>query len=129
MESDEQAIRQAHSTWIDALNAADLPRLLNLMADDCLFLNTGQAPLRRDGFPSVFLTAHQQARIHCTSDLQDVVVVGPVAYTHSRDSLTITPRSGGPTTRLAGHRLSVYRQHPDGRWLLARDAHTLSPAE
>jgi ketosteroid isomerase-like protein len=29
--------------------------------------------------------------------------------------------------QLAGHRLTVYRKQPDGRWLLARDAHTLSP--
>ena len=32
-------------------------------------------------------------------------------------------------TRLAGHRITVYRKQPDGRWLLARDAHTLSPVE
>jgi ketosteroid isomerase-like protein len=30
--------------------------------------------------------------------------------------------------RLAGHRLTVYRKQLDGRWLLARDAHTLSPS-
>ena len=30
-------------------------------------------------------------------------------------------------TQLAGHRITVYRKQPDGRWLLARDAHTLSP--
>jgi ketosteroid isomerase-like protein len=29
--------------------------------------------------------------------------------------------------QLAGHRITVYRKQPDGRWLLARDAHTLSP--
>jgi ketosteroid isomerase-like protein len=29
--------------------------------------------------------------------------------------------------QLAGHRLTVYRKQPDGRWLLVRDAHTLSP--
>jgi hypothetical protein len=26
----------------------------------------------------------------------------------------------------AGHRISIYRKPPDGRWLLARDANTLS---
>ena len=127
MGPDEQAIRQAHSTWIDAVNAGDLGRLLTLMADDSLFLNPGRAPCGRDGFSAVFPAAHQQARIHCVSELEDVVVVGEVAYTLSRDSLSVTPRSGGEAMQLAGHRITVYRKQPDGRWLLARDAHTLSP--
>ena len=127
MGPDERAIRELHSTWIGAVNTGDLARLLSLMADDVVFLNPGQAPLARDGFAGGFLAAHQQARINCVSELEDVVVVGEVAYTRARDSLSVTPRAGGEAMRLAGHRLTVYRKQPDGRWLLARDAHTLSP--
>ena len=124
---DERAIREVHSAWIDAVNAGDLGHLLTLMADDCLFLSPGQAPLGRDGFYPGFSAAHEQARIHCVSALEDIVVVGEVAYTLSRDSLSVIPRAGGEAMQLAGHRLTVYRKQPDGRWLLARDAHTLSP--
>ena len=127
MGPDERAIRQVHSTWIDAVNAGDLVCLLRLMADDVVFLTPGQAPVGREGFPSGFSAAHQQARVECISDLEDVVVVGEVAYTLSRDSLSVTPRAGGEAKQLAGHRITVYRKQPDGRWLLARDAHTLSP--
>jgi uncharacterized protein (TIGR02246 family) len=130
MNPDERAIREVHSTWINAVNAGDLARLLSLMADDCIFLNPGQSAIGRDGFSAVFLGAHQQARIECRSDLEDVVVVGAVAYTRSRDSLSVAPRAGGAAAQqLAGHRLTIYRKQPDGRWLLARDAHTLSPME
>ena len=129
MGSDEQAIRELHSTWIDAVNAGDLVRLLTLMADDVVFLNPGRAPFGRDGFFSGFSAAHQKARINCISELEDVVVVGEVAYTLSRDSLSVTPRAGGEAMQLAGHRITVYRKQRDGRWLLARDAHTLSPVE
>ena len=66
------------------------------------------------------------ARIRCISELEEVVVLGEVAHTLSRDSLSLTPRAGGQTTELAGHRITIYRKQPDGRWLLARDAHTLS---
>ena len=127
MGPDERAIREVHSTWIAAVNAGDLACLLNLMADDVVFLNPGQEPLGRDGFPSGFSAAHQQARVNCISELEDVVVVGEVAYTRAQDSLSVTPRAGGEAMQLAGHRLTVYRKQPDGRWLLARDAHTLSP--
>src|SRR5438067_13312825 len=129
---DERAIREVHSTWIDAVNAGDLDRLLSLMADDVVFLNPGQAPFGRDGFSPGFSAAHQQAQIRCVSELEEVVVVGEVAYTRSRDSLSVIPRAGPEAMQpeakqLAGHRITVYRKQPDGGWLLARDAHTLSP--
>ncbi len=127
MGPDERAIREVHSTWIDAVNEGDLVCLLRLMADDVVFLNPGQTPCGRDGFSPVFSAAHQQARINCISELEEIVVVGEVAYTLSRDSLSVIPRAGGEAMQLAGHRLTVYRKQPDGRWLLARDAHTLCP--
>ena len=129
MGPDERAIREVHSTWIDAVNAGDLVCLLSLMADDVVFLNPGQAPFGRDGFSPGFSAAHQQARINCVSELENIVVVGEVAYTLSRDSLSVIPRAGGEAVQLAGHRITIYRKQRDGRWLLARDAPTLSPVE
>ena len=125
MRPDERAIREVHSTWINAVNAGDLVRLLTLMADDVVFLNPGQAPVGRDGFAANFSAAHQQVQIRCSSELEEVVVVGEVAYTRSRDALSVVPRAGGEATQLTGHRMTVYRKQSDGRWLLARDAHTL----
>jgi|SRR5437868_12980338 len=116
MASDEREIRTVHSTWIDAVNAGDLARLLT----------PGQAPFGREGFSSNFRTAHQQMRICCTSELEEVIVVGEVAYTRSRDALSVTPRAGGKAAQFAGHRMTVYRKQRDGRWLLSRDVHTLS---
>ena len=129
MEPDERAIREVHTTWIEAVNAGDLVRLLTLMTDDVVFLNPGQAPFGPDGFSANFSAAQQQVRIRCSSELDEVVVVGEVAYTRSRDALSVTPLAGGDATQLAGHRITVYRRQPDGRWLLARDANTLSKVE
>jgi uncharacterized protein (TIGR02246 family) len=129
MGADERQIREAHSTWIDAVNAGDLARLLTLVADDVVFLNPGQAPSGRDGFSANFSAAQRQVRINCVSELEEVVVASDVAYTRSRDELSVAPHGGGQAAQLAGHRLTVYRKQPDGRWLLARDAHTLSPVE
>lgn len=128
MEFDERAIREVHTTWIDAVNAGDLPCLLGLMTDDVVLLNPGGAPIGKGGFPAVFSGALQQSRIRCISELEEIVVAGDVAYTVCRDSVSVTPRAGGDVTELAGHRITIYRKQSDGRWLLARDAHTLSPA-
>ena len=129
MGSDERAIREMHSAWIDAVNAGDLARLLVLMTDDVVFLNPGDECLGRDGFSTKFSAAHQQLRICCVSELEEVVVVGEVAYTRSRDSLSVSPLAGGEESRLAGDRMTIYRKQPDGRWLLARDANVLSPVQ
>jgi uncharacterized protein (TIGR02246 family) len=127
--SDEQEINEVHSTWIDAVNSGDLVRLRTLMADDVVFINPGRAPFGRDGFSVGFADAHQRVRIRCISELEEVVVVGEVAYTRSRDALSVTQHAGGEAAQLAGHRITIYRKQPDGRWLLARDIHTLSPVE
>jgi uncharacterized protein (TIGR02246 family) len=129
MGSDERAIREVHSIWIDAVNGGDLVCLLTLMTDDVVFLNPGRAAFGRDGFSPGFLSAHQQNHIRCISELEEVVVVGEVAYTRSRDSLSVIPRADGDAMQFAGHRITIYRKQPDGRWLLARDAHTLSPVD
>ena len=128
MEHDERAIREVHSNWIDAVNAGDLVRLLSLMAGDVVFLNPGREPLGRDGFSAAFALAQEQARIHCSSKLEEVAVVGEMAYAWSRDSVSVTPIAGGLAALLSGHRLAVYRRQPNGQWLLARDAHTLTSA-
>jgi uncharacterized protein (TIGR02246 family) len=129
MGADEQEVCEVHSTWIDAVNAGDLGCLITLMADDAVFLTPGQAPFGRAGFSANFLAAHERVRIRCVSELEEVVVVGGVAYTRSRDSLAVIPRVDGKAIRLDGYRMTVYREQPGGGWLLARDAHTLSPVQ
>jgi uncharacterized protein (TIGR02246 family) len=129
MVTDEREIRLVHSTWIDAVNAGDLARLRTLGAEDVVFFSPGQAPFGWERFSSTFTAAHQQMQICCTSELEEVVVVGEVAYTRSRDALSVAPREGGEAAQLAGHRMTVYRKQRDGRWLLSRDVHTLSAVE
>lgn len=126
MTSDDREIRTVHSSWIDAVNAGDLARLLTFAAEDVVFIAPGQAPIDREGFSSNFVAAHRRMRICCTSELEEVVVVGEVAYTRSRDELSVTPQAGGKPAQFAGHRMTVYRKQCDGRWLLSRDVHTLS---
>lgn len=127
MNADEQAVHEHHAAWMTAVNAADLARLLQLMTDDVVLLNPGGTPLGRDGFVAAFQGGHAQFHLRCTSELQEVVVVGDLAYSWCRDTLSLVPRAGGDAAQLAGHRITVYRKQADGRWLLARDAHTLVP--
>src|SRR6266568_4330738 len=116
MVSDEQEIHEVHSAWIDAVNAGDLVRLLTLMADDVVFINPAQAPFGRDGFSAAFSAAHQRVRIRCISELEEVVVVGEVAYTRSRDVVRDSARRRGSD---AARRTSYHCIPQTARWPLA----------
>lgn len=130
MDAAEKEVRAAHAHWIAAVNAGELETLMGLMTDDVVFINPGQPPFGRDGFPAGFSGGHRQFELHCASEPEHVTVVGDVAYTCARDELTLTPRDGGATFKMAGYRLTVYRRevdsNGDGVWRLARDAHTLA---
>jgi uncharacterized protein (TIGR02246 family) len=127
MGADEEAIRAMHERWIAAVNAADLDCLMALMTDDAVLLNPGQTLVSKQSFPAVFSGGHRQFRLHCSSVIEELVIAGDFAHSRCRDALTAIPHGGGETLQLAGFRLTVYRRQGDGRWLLARDAHTLMP--
>lgn len=127
MDPDEQAIRRLHAHWIEAVNAADLPSLLGWMTEDVLLMSPGGPPIGREVFGEVFTAAHGELQVRCTSELVELEVLGDRAWSRCHDTLAVTPRAGGDTTRLAGDRLTIYRRGDDGHWRLARDAHTLTP--
>ena len=56
-----------------------LALLQPLVADGCRFSHARPSAVRPEGFSSNFMAAHQQMRICCTSELEEVVVVSEVA--------------------------------------------------
>jgi hypothetical protein len=70
-------------------------------------LNPGQAPFGPDQFPIGFSSAHLRFKIRCTSEIEEVVVVGELAYTRCQDSLSLTLGADGEATELAGHRMTM----------------------
>lgn len=127
MDADERAVRELHTAWIEAVNAGDLPRLLGWLADDAVLLNPDKPLVGRDAFAAQFAGALREMKFRCTSDVDEVLVSGDLACVRCRDSVTVSPKGSDETTRFAGDRIAVYRRQPDGRWLLARDIHTLAP--
>ena len=46
--TDEEAIRNLISTWQEASRTGNLPKLLELMTDDVVFLTPGQLPMNKE---------------------------------------------------------------------------------
>ena len=130
MTRDEQAIRTLVAEWQAATAEGKPARLRPLLADDVTFLTPGQPPMKGrvlfvDGLKAAFRTV----RIEPAGEVQEVGVVGDMAYCVCQLTVRVTPKSGGPTTTRAGHTLTVLRKQPDGAWVIARDANLLAPVD
>jgi uncharacterized protein (TIGR02246 family) len=125
MTSDEQAIRDLMDTWRQATAEGDLPRVLDLMADDVVFLAPGRPPMR--GKAEFAARAAGTPHIESRQEVKEIVVTGEWAYCWTELFVAMTPPEGGPPARRSGHTLSVMRKQPNGKWVLARDANMLAP--
>jgi len=127
MQDDAQKIRELIGAWQRATAAEDLPKVLDLMAGDAVFLLPGQPPMRgRDAFAAATRAALDRFRIESTSDIQELQVEGDWAWCWNHLKVMLTPKSTGAPIRRLGYTLTVFRRNPDGRWVLFRDATLLT---
>ena len=125
--NDEQVIRELIAEWHRATAVGDVSSLLNLMAEDVVFLTPGQPPMRgRDAFGVAFAAAVTSMRIESTGEIREVVVAGDCAYCWTQLSVVITPRTSGAAMRRSGPALTILRKKADGAWVVARDANMLT---
>ena len=128
MDRDEQSIRALVQTWVDASAAGNLDRVLELMAEDVIFIGPGRPPMRgRDGFAAASRASEGRSRVEGSVEIQEVQVFGDWAYCWNQLTLTVHPADGGAPGHLAGPALSVLRKNPDGRWVIFRDANMVAP--
>ena len=129
MDADEQAIRSLVTTWMEASAAGDLPRVLELMDDDVVFLGPGRPPMTKDGFVAASRAMEGHVRIDGTAHIQEIRVFGDWAYCWNQLSITMQPMAGGVATRRTGPALSILRKKSDGRWVIVRDANMVTTRE
>lgn len=128
MNSDEQEIRQLVATWIDATKTGDTDVVLGLMAEDVVFLVTGQPPMiGKAAFAAAMQAQSGQGRpqFDGKSEIQEIQVLGDWAYMWTKLTVVFTPPGGAlPVTR-AGNTLTILKK-VNGKWLLTRDANMLA---
>ena len=126
MSPDEQAIRSAVQAWMKASADGDLPRVLDMMDDDVVFLGPGRPPMRKDAFAAASKGMEGKVRVEGVSDIQEVQVSGDWAYVWTQLTITMTPADGSAPTQRSGSGLSVWRKKRDGRWVISRDANMVT---
>src|SRR3954449_12555203 len=112
MNSDEQEICQLVATWFDATKSGDINTVLSLMADDVVFLVTGQPPMiGKAAFAAAMRAQSGQGRSQFDgkSEIQELQVLGDWAYMWSKLTVAFTPPSGASTVTLAGNTLTILK--------------------
>ena len=128
MSSDEQEIRQLVATWIDATKSGDTDTVLSLMADDVVFLVTGQPPMiGKAAFAAAMRAQSGQGRpqFEGKSEIQEIQVLGDWAYMWTKLSVVFTPPDGASPITRAGNTLTILKKQ-NGKWVLSRDASMLA---
>jgi uncharacterized protein (TIGR02246 family) len=119
MSADEHAIRDLVDRWMRATADGDADTVLNLMADDVIFMVPGRAPFGKEEFRAQ-AQGLKNVRIEGQSDIRELKVLGAWAYLRNHITVTMTAPGKDAVTR-QGWTLTVLRKE-NGRWLLARDA-------
>jgi uncharacterized protein (TIGR02246 family) len=127
MKNDEQEIRRLVATWMAATKSGDVEVMLNLMAEDAVFLLPCQSPMiGKSAFAAAVKAQADQGSpgLDGKSDIQEIQVLGEWAFMWTRVSAAGIP-SGTSSGRRAGQTLSILRKQ-NGNWLLASDANMLA---
>ncbi len=123
-QNDEQAIRQLVEKWLTASKTGDLATVLNLMADDVIFMVPGKEPFGKEAF-AARSREMEHHKIDGTSDIKEIEVLGDWAWMRNHLQVAIT-QPDGKHTRSSGYVLTILRKNPDGAWVIARDANLLT---
>ena len=83
-QDDEQAIREMVDTWLEARKRGDLATLLNLLADDVLFITPGKEPFGKQEFAAGNPPeAMNDVKMEADIDIKEIKVAGEWAWMRS----------------------------------------------
>lgn len=122
---DKQAIRESVATWLDASKKGDSARMLDLLADDVLFIVPGREPFGKEAFAGAHDEEMKDVQMDATIDIKEIEVAGPWAW--MRSFLEIVFTRDGKATKHSGHILTIWQKNPSGRWVIKRDANFVKP--
>lgn len=124
-QDNEQAIRDSVDTWLAASKKGDLSTLLDLLADDVLFIVAGKEPFGKEQFATANQQQMKDVEMDAKIDIKEIEVAGDWAWMRSFLDLTFTRE--GKATRHSGHILTIWQKNSDGRWVIKRDANFVKP--
>ena len=124
-QDDEKEIRESVETWLAASKKGDLSTMLDLLADDVLFIVSGKEPFGKEEFAAANQQQMKDVEMDATIDIKEVEVAGEWAWMRSFLNLTFTRE--GKAAKHSGHILTIWQKNSAGRWVIKRDANFVKP--
>ena len=125
---DEQAIRKLAADWKVAIKNKDVPRLLNFITDDAVFLTSNTPPLKgKKAVELLYRDIFARFNVEQETTTEEVEVDGDRAFTWGTDALTLIPVAGGNLIKLKGYGMTILQRQPDGSWRIMRGINNMTP--
>lgn len=124
MTDDERAIRELVEMWMNATNSGDLATVLDLMADDVLFMTPRGEPFGKEEFRTRSESL-KDVEMDGRAEIREIEVLGDWAWIRNHIDVSMRPPSEAPQHR-SGYTLTILKKGADGRWRLFRDANLVS---
>ena len=117
---DESAIRGVVDRWMEASRSGDTAAVLDLMADDVIFMTRRGEPFGKEEFRTRSESL-KGTEIDGQAETLEIEVLGDRAWIRNHLDMTMTPPDGTKVHR-SGYTLTILEKGADGRWRLKRDA-------
>ena len=117
---DERAIRALVDTWMAATRAGDTATVLDLIADDAIFMVHGGGMFGKEAFQASSESMRDMT-IDGRAEIREIEVLGERAWIRNFIEIVMTPSAGEPVRR-SGYTLTILKKDEGGRWRLFRDA-------
>jgi uncharacterized protein (TIGR02246 family) len=124
MDDDERAIRELVQNWMSATKAGDLQAVLDMMADDVIFVVAGREPFGKEEF-AANSNRLKNVQIDGTANIREIKIHGDWALLRNHLEVSTTAE-GKPSLRRSGYTLTVLRKDTEGRWVIWRDANLVA---
>ncbi len=97
MTEDERAIRELVDTWMIATKAGDLATVLDLMADDVIFMTPGAEPFGKEAFKTAS-ESMSGAAMDGRAEVREIEVVGDWAWVRNHIEMAMIRPAAIPST-------------------------------
>ena len=119
MKDDRAQILQAIDGFVAAYNAGNIDALLPLYADDLIKLSQGRAAESKVEVAARLHALFAQYDRCLEAGIDELEILGDLAYTRGWIKITLTPKAGGTPLRVERRSLEIWRKR-GGRWVAVR---------
>ena len=122
MAAELDAINRTVQEYTGTINSGDLNQWLGTLTDDVVCLPPDQRMVsgKKAVRPWIKKTFFDPFEMKFNFSFDELEVFGSLAFARGRYTLSLTPKTGGSTTKIRGKFIDIFRRQSDGSWKFAR---------